>query len=363
MNNIEIEQLIMKSSSGMTEEEEKVLYEHVTNKPDDPDEAKWKNNIILSAGFVEKYLGDKLAVELLEAAYDSYKQVYPSSFINKVEILKKTCLIQLKNNWMSDAHKTMNCYLFNTLGQVQFGTPHQAMRYYSFRGISDYALDEIKYEKITLAHPREFNDPLDTILVWWLNNEIKKGESKDELELKYRLLMKKASEHIKMRCLIGAKYKEDGTWKERAVEDLSVLMWAHYANSHRGMCLEYEFDKKIFKSGITTSEEEIVMLAPIEYAEVISFEGEPSMKQALFQKSNFWEYEHEMRLCNFNTNETEEFPSIRCEGALKAVYLGEKCSDVDRRRVEVAIGDKDIALYQMSVDEDKKTRFKKTQIG
>lgn len=363
MKNEEIKQLIEKYSKGMSKDEGDELFELVTNKPDDPDEELWAENILRSGIVFRNYQGNMRSIELLTAAYDEYKSYYPNSFQNKVKILRDTCYLQMAEMKTKDAHETMNRYLYNALGQVKFVQSLPKMHYYSFRGISDYALKEITEEKISLAHPRMFNDPLDTILVWWLDNEIKMG-GKAEPEMNFRLLMKKASEHIKLRCLIGSKYLKDGTWKERNVEDLSVLMWAHYANSHTGICIEYEFEKDFFKSGTLTNEENLVMIAPMEYVTKIDLSADvPSMKKALFTKSFFWQYENEMRLCSYNVKEANEYPELECKGAIKAIYLGVKCSDENRRKVEKAIGDKDIPLYKMEVNEQLLTQLKKVQIG
>ena len=43
--------------------------------------------------------------------------------------------------------------------------------------------------------------------------------------------------------------------------------------------------------------------------------------------------------------------------------LGVRCSDADRRKVEKAIGDKNIRLYKMVIDSDKPTRLKAKRIG
>lgn len=363
MKNEDIKQLIEHYSAGMTIDEGDDLFEQVTNKPDNPDELMWADNILKSAAVIKMYLGEEKAIDFLIAAYNGYKEYYPSSFQNKVNILRDICNLQMAVKRVKEAHDTMNRYLYNALGQVRFFSSLPQMHYYSFRRISDYATKEITEEKISLAHPRMFNDPLDTILVWWLENEIMTN-GKSEQEMLFRLLMKKASEHIKLRCLVGSRYMDKGIWKERNVEDLSVLMWAHYANSHCGMCIEYDFDKSFFKTGVLTNEEELVMIAPVEYVSEIDLNTSfLSMKTALFTKSHFWEYENEMRLCSYNVKETEEYPELECKGAIKAVYLGVKCSEEDRRKVEKAIGDKDIPLYKMEVDEKKLTQLKKVQIG
>lgn len=363
MTDREIKKLIKKHSSRISTDEGKALIELVTNKPDGSDDNSWAQLILEASDVIQKHLGDKKAIELLSNAYYEYKKYYPSSFHNKVKILKDNCYLQLAGKNIKDAHDLMNKYLYNALCQIKFSQKLQDMRYYSFRGISDYSINEIKEQKISLAHPREFNDPLDTILVWWLDKEIKNAE-KSEQEMNFRLLMKKASEHIKLRCLIGSKFLVDDDWEERKVEDLSVLMWAHYAKSHTGMCIEYEFDDDFFKIGSSSDEEELVMIAPIKYSDKIDLSTtEPSMKDALFTKSHFWKYENEMRLCWYSVKEDKDFPEIECKGAIKAIYLGVKCNDTNRRKVEQAIGDKDIPLYKMEVDENLLTQFKKVQIG
>ena len=363
MTNDEIKKLIVSYSTGTSEDNLNELFEQVTSIPDDPNEDSWAKNILDSFELIKKHIGDNKALELLIDAYDLYQRNYPNAFKHKSDILRNTCYMQIANNDMETAHKTMNRYLYNALEQMKFRLDIPKMHYFSFRGISEYSIKEVEKEQLNLAHPRAFNDPLDTILVWWLDNEIRTSKNNNQ-ELNFRLLMKKASEHIKLRCLVGSKYQNKDTWNERKVEDLSVLMWAHYAKSHTGMCIEFDFDKDFFKKGKPNEEKELIMVAPIEYTKKIDTNKEvPSIKKALFTKSFFWNYENEMRLCYFNINENDEFPTIECKGAIKAIYLGVKCSDSDRRRVEKAIGDKDIPLYKMEVDEKKLTQFKKVQIG
>lgn len=106
------------------------------------------------------------------------------------------------------------------------------------------------------------------------------------------------------------------------------------------------------------------MIAPMEYVSKIDISADvPSMKKALFTKSFFWQYENEIRLCSYNVKETKDYPGLECKGAIKAIYLGVKCSEEDRRRIEKAIGDKDIPLYKMEVNEQLLTQLKKVQIG
>lgn len=101
--------------------------------------------------------------------------------------------------------KYVQAHLYNAMAQITPDSTNQSMDYYSFRGITSYSINEITNEQISLAHPRSFNDPLDTLLNWRISNEIKNFSGKSLEEQEFILQLKKATEHIKMRCLIGAK--------------------------------------------------------------------------------------------------------------------------------------------------------------
>ena len=362
MTNDEISQLIASHAGGITDDEAEQLREQIALVPEDGNVNRWRDNIIAAADLLKQYKGTKDAIKMLNEAYGAWKIDHSNEYIQKVDILKKTCMLQLESKDTEGAHLSMNRYLYNALKQV--GKLHSSpkMHYYSFRAFSEYSLKDIKEQTISLAHPREFNDPLDTILVWWLDDEIKNGQP--GLELDFKILMKKAIERIKIRCLIGAKYQDEhGVEHERKVEDLNVLMWAHYAKSHTGFCVEYDFDRGKLNMNYRAEEDKVDLLQSISYVDSILPNGQPSMEEALFQKSYFWKYENEVRLCSFDSTSDKEFPVIECKGAMKAVYLGAKCSDKDRREMEKALASQDVPLYQMSVDEKSLTRFKKTQIG
>lgn len=362
MTNEQVSALIESLRGGMTNDQADELIEQTAAVPEDRQDDLWAKNIMSAATLVKNHLGCEKAIKLLNDSYKEFTISNPSCYAHKAEMLELLCRVQLEAGKQADAHGTMNRYLYNALKQVAALHPVQKMHYFSFRGFSEYSLADIKNEEISLAHPREFNDPLDTILVWWLEDKIK--HEAPGLELDYKILMKKAAEHIKIRCMIGSKYKdEDGNWKERRVEDLNVLMWAHYAKSHTGFCVEYELDKDILNMTYRSEEDKADLLQAINYVPEIVLDPNPTLSDALFKKSDFWSYENEIRLCSFDSTNDKEYPTIPCKGAIKAIYLGAKCSDKDKREMERAIADKDIPLFQMSVDEKKLTRFKKTQIG
>lgn len=71
----------------------------------------------------------------------------------------------------------------------------------------------------------------------------------------------------------------------------SPLMWSHYAESHRGVCLEFDADNDFFGGALAinyqTSYPEVDMTSDEEPALVVA---------ALLTKSSIWSYEEEFRL-------------------------------------------------------------------
>ena len=120
------------------------------------------------------------------------------------EILKRTCCYNLESNNYDKAKENLAHYIYSALSQIDYKSTLRKMPYYSFRTFSDCSLKDVKEQKLTLSHPREFNDPLDTLLVWWMESEIAESHG-SELDKKYTLLLKKVSEGIKIRCLSAGK--------------------------------------------------------------------------------------------------------------------------------------------------------------
>ena len=252
-------------------------------------------------------------------------------------------------------------YYFNAVSNVCINNVNRDMGFYSFRSISKYSLDDIANETISAAHPRMFNDPLDTLLDWWIAENIKK-ESPD-FNTQFAIMLKKANEHLRVRCLIGD--KQGGHTKD--IEQLPVLMWSHYADSHKGFCIRYEFPDSLFQD-FNINKKILKFIHPVSYDfPQITLNTVPGMKEGLFTKSREWSYENEMRFVCLDFSDGEErkkeYPTFGCRGAMKEIYLGVRCSDTGQRAVEKAIADKDVKLFKMQIDKDNPTKLLKYRIG
>jgi hypothetical protein len=90
------------------------------------------------------------------------------------------------------------------------------------------------------------------------------------------------------------------TFQQLTIEDLGVccfssklnleLMWSHYANSGKGVCLEFDFN---------TSPEFLKKIIPINYSnKSILVNEDIDRVKAFFKKRKAWSYENEWRILN-----------------------------------------------------------------
>lgn len=131
------------------------------------------------------------------------------------------------------------------------------------------------------------------------------------------------------------------------------LMWSHYADSHKGFCIEYDFSEP---------EDEILSKLPLP---VVYSEKRPSvpwkaaidnsvenMEEAyveimmgLLTKDKEWEYENEWRILIGATEDSElVMPKVSC------IYLGASIEKENRDKVIAVAKERNIPVKQMKVD-------------
>lgn len=120
------------------------------------------------------------------------------------------------------------------------------------------------------------------------------------------------------------------------------LLWAHYANSHKGFCIEYDLDK--LDTCITAT---IDYRIDVEYQEnkptIFPNDSiEAKVKKAFSTKSSAWDYENEYRLV-FSSSGVKK---IAYE-AIRAIYFGLNMPLVERNAIVNGLKDKGIEFYQI----------------
>lgn len=99
----------------------------------------------------------------------------------------------------------------------------------------------------------------------------------------------------------------------------SMLMWSYYANSHKGICIEYDLSKLPRNS---TNQKIIDSLTKVQYSphriDCLTGDAEENVVKILTSKSDVWSHEQEWRLVCETNNEWLPFDCI------SGVYLGKK---------------------------------------
>jgi len=193
---------------------------------------------------------------------------------------------------------------------------------YKYFNINKYLYDTIISSQLFFSSHKQFNDPYECRMIMNKLNE-------DEFITYYKGIGFK-DEHLKM--YIDAFRKEPAALSERIfgayqkmldywgiccfskVKD-NVLLWSHYADSHKGVCLGFDYE---------------LMAKSIMHYEDVDYTNEPfyfdinepqkSISKALITKSNDWSYEEEVRFVIERSKHTT-FPLE----ALVEVNFGSRC--------------------------------------
>jgi hypothetical protein len=184
--------------------------------------------------------------------------------------------------------------------------------FYKYWGLSqdeDKKFDHLKSllteRKIFFQTPAEFNDPFECAP--YLGSD-------DETE-KYQAYI---SEHCSMLCLVG---RND-----------CHLMWAHYADMHKGICLQFNGELPFFKEGThkVNYQAERPRFNRREFWRLTETEKRKVMSDTLLTKPEQWDYEDEWRKIRLNRSAgTDELPP----GALTRIILGARISSEHEEKI------------------------------
>jgi hypothetical protein len=241
-------------------------------------------------------------------------------------------------------------------------------RLYKYRSLADKGLEY--FEDIVLKHriwwpsPSTFNDPYDCVpvidlsgsdaeLMRWTKAQVLRNFPLLTRQLrrqKEREIARSMRQHV-----IGSRAVNTGgmaEWSKHteemgvlclAEDAVDLLMWGHYAQSHQGVCLEFDTQH-----------------APFNLAHRISYDDERSvfrlfdpdrsslMERILLRKAKAWEYEREWRIFGPGKVGFVEFPI----DALTAIILGARVSvnaEESIRKI-LASREKPISIRRVEID-------------
>lgn len=220
---------------------------------------------------------------------------------------------------------------------------------YQFRNTKRYTLDNLSKNQITLVDPRVQNDIVDSPIFAWLDTLC----GRNAKYKKHVQAFRKSFDYLRATSFCSD--SEDS----KAIEN--TLMWAHYANCHKGICVQYELGKKDF----TTNQTEyatVTRLMRIKYtnpsieSEVLNFadpETKLNARIAFASKSIDWQYEHEVRMIAYVPTHTSKYVQYTFEtpNPIKAIYFGVKCSTQRKNQIrQIFANFPDVKFYQMKIN-------------
>lgn len=158
---------------------------------------------------------------------------------------------------------------------------------------------------------------------------------------------KRLSEQIDMKFRIGS----------LCTDFKNNLMWSHYADSHKGFCIEYDFScwsaeqAKIFILPVFYSKErpkfpwELILANDTNDVNVKNRVAK-KMLLSLLTKDEVWNYENEWRIITMPSNDVDNIimPPISC------IYIGALCSEENKQMLMKIASERNIPVKQMVVD-------------
>jgi hypothetical protein len=218
----------------------------------------------------------------------------------------------------------VNEFLFDTLisNQLYFSSVNQFNDPYDcyYRSKREYSLDD-------------FNEFLVSLGIGKVGSEECNKAFKvhgDDLVKEIMTLFKGRIEYLGICCLSKSKN--------------SLLMWSHYADSHKGVVLGFDADK---------------MKQQFKQFEDIDYNNDPilfdiknpssSMNKTILRKSKHWEYEQEIRFL-MERNKNAAFPM----DALVEINFGSKCSKRNKQNIIHLVKNltyTNFSFYEAKIDE------------
>lgn len=291
--------------------------------------------------FVDDCFNEDLCV--LVEIYNRYKQRVSSQ--SKLDITQSLVLILLNCKSIECAKCLVKEYIYTLFKEIysDISNSENSITAFLFRPFSIYALNDIALSQITFSNPKEFNDPFDMLLPHWL--EYKLGQHNTVPTHQYLKLMQDMCKYIRVRSLVASFDKD--------VENMPLLMWAHYADYHKGFCIKYEFDKAFF---MANDESKFALVwKNINYVyNDFPYTDKIRLSEALIMKSYIWNYEHELRLLMFDPSKEDVHVPIHLgeHARITDIYLGEHCSDENVSFIKSVVTGRGIRLYKMKKNDN-----------
>jgi hypothetical protein len=243
---------------------------------------------------------------------------------------------------------------------------------FKFRSVNKYLLQSIVHSEIHFARPACLNDPFDCRVDIRQSLEVAISKSISPVRERLEKLRGLNDFLVKLQSDIAAigvcsfSCPLDGS--NALLEN--PLMWSHYADAHRGICLTYRFPEQFFYDNA----DQILGIAAVDYGtdpladwfvenigrfnDFTDF-GISLLKKVLTVKSSAWQYEKEVRILR----------KVDGSYAIGKQHLIQICfgleipeTDIDLVKNLLAQGRYEVQLFRLNRNSDKDFGLKALEI-
>ena len=257
---------------------------------------------------------------------------------------------------------------------------------YAFRKCNKYLYKSLRKEQLNISSPTTFNDPFDCPIIELLSHG---DDIASLIHRAYKDCLKIAcfSSNIKLPYLenpndmFSKKIIDEKKHKNDKEEFLNELMWAHYSDSHKGVCIKYSFCDSISNLG-NNNDKIVSYFKDVKYSTKdlsgYSKKDAITLEDSFFLKGKQWEYENELRYLYFDLDCHSKFGTVDIPNSIEAIYFGLKCSARDKKKIlrimkskkhvkkdlkGSIISQKPVEFYQMEMDYEHFGQIKATKLN
>lgn len=254
----------------------------------------------------------------IDEAYDCFNESLKLNIKDTFHLYKVIYILLNKN----PNFKNYFDNLMNKIINIDFNIENDNIDIlYKYMNIDINTLNLISEEKLRISNFNYFNDPIDPII---------------KLKIDTLPEIKDIIDKIKI-CSLSSEYD-------------NFLMWSHYSNKHRGICIAYDiskirkYNKTILKKVIYSKK--IQIYKPYNHIFENSILNEENNFISLFYlKHENWKYEKEYRIITYEYYDFINLP-------IKSIYFGMNADINHINLVKNFIKGKDIELYKMKPNEN-----------
>jgi hypothetical protein len=227
---------------------------------------------------------------------------------------------------------------------------------FKYYPIAKNQISALAQGKVWYSKPAGFNDPFDTR--FYVNGNLRKY-----VQVPNTANINDIFDENMSGAIVTKKVSLEGDLQtfSREIEDLGILslaesnknllMWSHYANDHKGMCLEFERkDDNLLSDDKQVQRIHYSENHPTLSAKALSASAtvEASKRRILYTKSSHWKYEEEWRHIVDFGDTLYTWP-----GPLKSIYFGCKTDEKDIHLIKTIVNDPNVNYSQADLNASK----------